>query len=291
MRAAVDWAVEGLNWPNRAASRFVRAGGHTWHVQVMGSGPPLVLLHGTGAATHSWGDLAPLLAESYTVIALDFPGHGFTEPPPHPSGYSLPGVAGGVRALLTELGITPVALIGHSAGAAVGLRMALDQAGPAVVALNGALKPLPGIVSLTAPMMALGSLNPLTLRLLAARADSIGAVDRLMRATGSRLHASNLELYRLLLRTERHLRGTLSLMGRWDLGSLCRDLPRLVSPLTMIVAERDRAVPPETAQVPLRQAPHARCLTMSHLGHLAHEEAPHRVAKLVQEALAEDLSA
>ena len=71
--------LPGRDWPNRAASRTVRAAGLNWHVQVMGSGPVLLLAHGTGAATHSWRGLAPLLAQHFTVVAPDLPGHGYTE--------------------------------------------------------------------------------------------------------------------------------------------------------------------------------------------------------------------
>ena len=49
-----DWATDGRDWPNREASSIVREGGYEWHVQMMGSGPVCLLLHGTGAATHSW---------------------------------------------------------------------------------------------------------------------------------------------------------------------------------------------------------------------------------------------
>jgi len=54
--------ADGADWPNRAASRKLRAGGVDWHVQILGRGPTLLLLHGTGASTHSWRDVAPLLA-------------------------------------------------------------------------------------------------------------------------------------------------------------------------------------------------------------------------------------
>ena len=46
------WSRDGGDWPNREASAFVEAAGIRWHVQRMGEGPPLLLLHGTGAATH-----------------------------------------------------------------------------------------------------------------------------------------------------------------------------------------------------------------------------------------------
>ena len=74
------WAIEGRNWPHRGHSRFVLAGRLRWHVQTFGpdTAPIMLLLHGTGAATHSWRDLAPLLAMRFRVIVPDLPGHGFT---------------------------------------------------------------------------------------------------------------------------------------------------------------------------------------------------------------------
>ena len=56
------WEVDGRDWPNRDSSRFVTAGGLRWHVQVAGTGPVVLLVHGTGAATHS-GAPAPRLAD------------------------------------------------------------------------------------------------------------------------------------------------------------------------------------------------------------------------------------
>jgi magnesium chelatase accessory protein len=72
------WERDGQDWPNRQSSEFVKAGGLTWHVQRMGQGPCLLLLHGTAASTHSWRDLAPILATHFTLIAPDLPGQGFT---------------------------------------------------------------------------------------------------------------------------------------------------------------------------------------------------------------------
>ena len=79
MTAPRHWQRAGLDWPNRHSSRFVEAGGIQWHVQEMGSGPVVLLLHGTGSATHTWGSLAPLLADDFRVLAPDLPGHGFTD--------------------------------------------------------------------------------------------------------------------------------------------------------------------------------------------------------------------
>jgi magnesium chelatase accessory protein len=106
-----DWDSDGAGWPLREHSRFVRAGGLRWHVQLLGSGPPLLLLHGAGGATHSWSRLAPLLAPRFTLVAPDLPGHGFTGTPPGER-LTLPGVAALVSSLLTELGVAPALVDG-----------------------------------------------------------------------------------------------------------------------------------------------------------------------------------
>ena len=68
MSTALAWQREGLDWPHRETSRFVEAGGLRWHVQQMGRGPVALLIHGTGASTHSWRGLLPLLARRCRVV-------------------------------------------------------------------------------------------------------------------------------------------------------------------------------------------------------------------------------
>lgn len=288
MTGKPDWDVEGRDWPNRDASRFVRAGGLRWHVQVMGDGPVLVLLHGAGAATHSWRTLAPLLAKSHTIVAPDLPGHGFTETPHQGSGFTLPRVAQAVSALLVELNATPHALVGHSAGAAIAVRMALNEAAPpaGLVGLNAALLPFPGPLGPWAPMLARAFFyNPFSLSLFAHRASRPGAIAELMRSTGSTLDARGLEFYGRLFRSRGHLEATVALMAHWDLVALKRELPHLRAPLTLIVGDKDRAVPPDSAHEVQLLVRHAHVASAPGLGHLAHEEDPEAVAALIGSAL------
>jgi magnesium chelatase accessory protein len=280
-----DWEREGRAWPNRDASRFVFAAGFRWHVQVMGAGPALLLLHGAGAATHSWRDLAPLLARDFTVIAPDLPGHGFTETPGG-DGLSLPGMARGVAALLAKLGTEPTVAVGHSAGAAIAMRMARDgRFGGGVVSLNGALRPFPGAAGHIFPAMAkLLFLNPVAQQAFAWRAARPGAVARLIESTGSHIDAAGLAGYQALLTTTGHIAGALGMMARWDLHALQTELPAFSHPLTLVAAERDHAVPPKVAQEVAAVIPQSRLTSLPALGHLAHEEDPERVAEIVREA-------
>jgi magnesium chelatase accessory protein len=283
------WDHDGRNWPNRDASRFLRAGGIRWHVQFAGNGPAILLLHGTGAATHSWHGLLPLLARDFTVIAPDLPGHGFTETPP-PRALSLPGMAQAVHALLQALGTTPVLVAGHSAGAAVAALMALEGtiAPRALISINGALLPLrggPGDLFIFSALARMLVSVPLVPWLIARRAGDRAAVERLLRNTGSRLTPEAVDCYAALVRRPGHVAAALGMMAAWDLHPLARALPRLTPKFILVVGGNDRTIPPADAQRVRAVLPLAEIVTLPGLGHLAHEEDPAAVAAIIAAAM------
>jgi magnesium chelatase accessory protein len=278
------WERDGQHWPNREHSRFVEAGGLRWHIQEAGSGPPLLLIHGTGAASHSWAGLFPLLAQRYRVLALDLPGHGFTAAP-EPRKLSLPGMAAAVAALADQLDFAPQIAIGHSAGAAILARMCLDaRIQPRVlISLSGALLPLRGFAgawfSPAAKLFARSSVVP---RFFAqgARKDP-RSVKRMVDGTGSRLSPEGIALYRLLISYPGHLAAALNMMANWDLAPLARDLPLLEPDLILVAFANDKTVPPAEAERAKRLLPEAVLYTIPGLGHLAHEEAPIEVLGVI----------
>jgi magnesium chelatase accessory protein len=280
--SAPDWKTEGRDWPNADASRFVTAGGLKWHVQVLGQGPVLLLLHGTAASTHSWRDLAPLLAQHFTVVAPDLPGHGFTSPLPRPGPVA---VAKAVTALIEALGLPPSVTVGHSAGAALALTMAKERlaAPQAIVSLGGALLPFPGMAGKLFPAMARALfVNPLVPGLFALRARVPGEVPAfLARSTGSRIDARGLALYERLMRSSGHVGGALALMANWDLEPLAAAYPTLDLPVLLAHGEKDRTVPADVARTVAAKLPKGRPLILPGLGHLAHEEAPEQHMALI----------
>jgi len=276
----LEWDIAGRDWPHRTASRFVRAGGLVWHVQEMGEGPAVVLLHGTGAATHSWRSLMPLLARDTRVIAMDLPGHGFTRGRPS-GGLTLPGMATAVTELLAALDVAPARLIGHSAGAAIALRMVHGGFEvPEVIGLNPALMPFPGLFAPLFQTLARALvLNPLVPRLFAATTRGAGDTERFLeRSTGSRIDAEGLRCYGLLLGNAHHCRGALEMMAGWDLAGLQRDLPAIATRVHLIHGDRDKAVPTSAAERAARLLPGAALTVLAGLGHLAHEERADLVA-------------
>ena len=284
-----EWEREGRDWPNREASRFVTVGRLRWHVQVAGEGPVLLLLHGTGAATHSWRSLLPLLAERFTVVAPDLPGHGFTSGRP-PGGLSMTAMARAVSELLGALTVTPRLIIGHSAGVAVAVRMTLDGlATPTgIIGLNSALMPFPGIAArLFQTLARMLFVNPFAPHIFAGIARQQGEVGGfLKRSTGSRIDADGANLYQRLFATPAHCAGAITMMADWDLDSLNRDLPKLAVPLLLVHGESDAMIPPSSARDAAALVPGARVETLAGLGHLAHEEAPEQVAALIERFVA-----
>jgi magnesium chelatase accessory protein len=284
----LDWNREGLIWPHRDASTFIEVGKARWHVQRMGAGPPLLLLHGTGASVHSWRGLMPLLAQNYTVIAPDLPRHAFTQG--HDAyAMSLPAMAREVSALLDALEVEPAAIIGHSAGAAVALQLALDHAyaGP-IVGLNAALRPFPGALAQIFPAVAKTLFaNPLVPRIFTGSIDLVGGAERfLWRSTHSRIEAEGLACYRTLLKHPGHAGGALAMMANWDLPTLRTRMGEVANPVLLLHGGNDPAIPPEWARDAQGWLPNARLELLPGLGHLAHEEDPDKAAALIAGFLA-----
>lgn len=252
-----------------------------WHVQQTGSGPVMLLVHGTGASTHSWRALIPLLAQHYTVVAVDLPGHGFTDSR-RGGCMSITGMSACVAALLRTLVLDPAYCVGHSAGAVVLCQMAMDrQIEPRlVIGINGAFLPLGGAAAFFfLPIAKLLAANSLMPRFVAWRAGNRALVERMIGGTGSRLDAEGVDLYARLVRKPRHVAGALDMMAHWDLTAFAQRMPALATPLALLVAENDRTVPPHQAALVQQRVPEVEVIRLAGLGHLAHEEQPAWVAR------------
>ncbi|KWV94489.1 alpha/beta fold hydrolase BchO [Erythrobacter sp. AP23] len=286
MSRALNWEREGSIWPHRASSRFVDCGTVRWHVQTMGEGPPLLLLHGTGASCHSWRDVMPALAEHYTCIAPDLPGHAFSRA--SGGAMTLPRMARELRALLDRLELSPAAIVGHSAGAAIALQMIRDRgANFPVIGFNPALAPFPGLGSQLLPLMAkLLFVNPLVPRVFAGIASLSGETARfLRRSTNSRIDAAGLHCYEVLLGNAGHCRAALAMMANWDLEPLQRYLVDLQGPVLLVHSERDEAIPLASVRKAAERLPDAQLEVLPGLGHLAHEERPAEAAEHIRRFL------
>jgi haloacetate dehalogenase len=97
-----------------------------------GSGPPLLLLHGAPLTLYTWRDVAPSLAEEFTVVAADLRGYGDSSKPqglPDHSNYSKRAMAQDQVDVMRHFGFEQFAVVGQDRGGRVAHRMALDHAG------------------------------------------------------------------------------------------------------------------------------------------------------------------
>jgi pimeloyl-ACP methyl ester carboxylesterase len=85
----------------------------------VGSGPPLILLHGILADGRVWPEIATRLADAYTVIAWDAPGCGQSSD--HPPGFRMADHAAVLDGFASALGLGRPHLVGHSWGAVLAL--------------------------------------------------------------------------------------------------------------------------------------------------------------------------
>jgi len=274
-----------LDWPHRDTSRRIACRPHLWHVQEMGSGPLVLLLHGAGGATHSWRHLMPRLP-GYRVVALDLPGQGFTRMGSRRRS-GVEAMAEDIAALCVAEGWVPHAVIGHSAGGALALRLAEVVPVGRVVGINAALGSFDGAAGWLFPLMAkLLAATPMVPQLFSRLSGTPDRVEALLASTGSRIDADGRAQYLRLLRTPSHVDSTLLMMAQWKLDDLVSRLPSITARVLLITGAKDATVSPGVSERAAGRIPGAVWVNLPGLGHLAQEEDAAAVAAVVLPFLA-----
>jgi pimeloyl-ACP methyl ester carboxylesterase len=102
-------------------SKFLEVDGLRIHYRDRGTGPAIVLLHGSNSSLFTWEPWVADLSRDHRVITLDLPGHGLTGPDPR-ARYSSMGMASVVDAFVSALGVDRFTLMGNSMGGGVAWR-------------------------------------------------------------------------------------------------------------------------------------------------------------------------
>ncbi|SFS19868.1 alpha/beta fold hydrolase BchO [Yoonia litorea] len=276
------WPADAHDWPLSDYSRRILHRPHRWHVQEHGVGPLILLIHGAGGATQSFRHLFPILAKTHRVVAVDLPGQGFTQLGAQQR-CGLDHMAEDLLSLCRNQAWKPDMIVGHSAGAAIALRIWELGARPehGVTCINAALGNFKGVAGWLFPMMAKAlAVTPFSASLFANTATR-QSVKNLIEGTGSTLGAEGIDLYYRLATDAGHVDATLSMMAQWHLDGLLNRLPQIETKVHLIAAENDKAVPPRVSAEAAARLPFARQTTLRGLGHLAHEENALAIADLI----------
>jgi len=258
-----------------------------------GTGPTLLLLHGHEHGATSWRWVIPTLARAHRVLALSLPGHGDT---PRADTYA-PGsdTAPFVADFLDALGVGPLHVVGHSAGGAVALRLAL--AAPARIrtlvlvdsaGLGREVHPLLAVDTL--PLV--GELAILLSRLPGGDLGRTGMSAAMLFAQPWRAPA---EFF-----TEQHDRGrrpgqleasTATARALFDATGqrqmLLDRLPTITAPTLVVWGASDYVLPSHQARTAVDLLPDGRLALLPDCGHLPHVEHPDRFAAVLGDWLAE----
>jgi len=119
--------AEPIDAASTPPARTVRVNGLDMHVEIVGSGPEVLLLHGFPDSHTVWRKQVPaLVAAGFRVVAPDLRGYGETDIPcGGVSSYRIETLVADVVALLDDLGIAKVRLVAHDWGAAIGWAFAI----------------------------------------------------------------------------------------------------------------------------------------------------------------------
>lgn len=289
----MDWASCKDFWPNATDSSFVETEHQIWHVQSAGNGPTVLLIHGAGGSTHSMAGLYSSLSASFHCVSIDLPGQGFTQITTD-RGVSLLEMSEDIARFLQKQSLNPDVIIAHSAGAAIALRMALDNADlqdTEIVSINGALGNFRGLAGILFPAIAkVLAFNTLTPVMFSQLGRSKDRVRRILRSTGSTVTDESLACYHALMSNPAHVGNTLKMMASWTLDGLLLELPKVQNRVLFVTGVNDSAVPPDTSSRIARRMQRATVRSLNGLGHLAHEEAPEEVCDTIRNFLRPDVS-
>ena len=294
----LDWERDGRDWPHREREplrrrrrpALARAAAGPAHA---GSAPTLLLLHGTGASTHSWRGLAPLLARAVPGGRARPAGSRLHAPPPAAAAVAARHGARRWRRCCARWACSRRWLIGHSAGAAIAARMAWT----ALLAPRGAGQPewraaaaaRPGRPAVLAGGQAAGGQPAGAAAVRLARRRPGARCERLLDGTGSTLDADGLALYGRLVRNPGHVAGALAMMAQLGPAAAGARPAAAACRCTWWSATQrpHRAAAPGRGRWPRSAAGQARLHGLPGLGHLAHEEHP-QAAQLLPPLLDED---
>lgn len=250
----------------------------------VGTGPPVVLVHGIGHRRQAWDPIVPALAEHRDVIAIDLPGFGESPGLPDDMAYDMPTTMDNFAKAFAELGLDRPHVVGNSLGGAIAIELGALDLVRSVTALSPA-----GFWNAAERQYALTMLN--SVRASAMVPDQVlrqASKSSLLRnramspifAHPERISADSFLTDARLLRSAPAFAPTVRAGRSYN----CRAVP--VVPTTIAWGEKDRILPPRQVRTARGRIPDARFVRLPGCGHVPMIDDPDLVAQVVLDGTA-----
>jgi pimeloyl-ACP methyl ester carboxylesterase len=269
---ARDHAARAAHPPT---GQFVTVDGLQVHLQIAGSGPDLVLIHGANGNLREFTfALMDRLSDRFRVIAVDRPGLGYSDPLPD-NDATVAGQARVLRAAVAQIGVEKPVVLGQSYGGSVALAWAIQAPPAALVLVSSPSLPWPGELDpwyrITSSMFGRATLVPLASAFVpqsfvrraidgvfapqappAGYADHLG-IDLILRRISIEVNVSQINALRQQVEAMRE------------------DYPSLTLPIELVHGDADTIVPLHIHSQPLMDLiPNGTLTVLQGAGHMPH---------------------
>lgn len=276
--------LDALEHPS---SRLIHVDGIDLHYLDVGSGTPLLLVHGLGHSAVSWHRNLDALSSKFRVLALDLPGYGLSACPPD-AAYDPPFFASIVTSFLRQIGVDNVNAVGCSAGGLAVLLAALENPDlfrRIVLVDSVGFTPAPGnlwgdaLLNTIGLWLSLPRARPLIKFWYGVGFYDAAAIDEetVSEIYGRRVHSASMRASRRAL--------TEFFKFSRNLQPLHDRLPQLKTPVLVIWGKNDRMFPVKDTQVAKRLMPATRIEWLDRCGHCPQLEQPAAFNSLVLDFL------
>ena len=281
----------GLSAGDAADGPFARLGPPDAPVKLyyeeQGKGPPLLLIHGFGASTFTWRFVAPELAKTHRVIAVDLKGFGQSDKP-FDERYSVVDQAELLAQLIEEKDLRNLTLVGHSFGGAVALLLALQ----ANQRLDGRITKLVLLDSIAYPqqipvffrLLDVPLVSQIGVRMVPPTVQTRVALE-IAYFDDSKIDAAEIETYAAPLKTAagKHamIHSARQILPE-DIAQLSESYKAIELPTLILWCDHDRIVPLEVGLRLRRTLPNSTLRLVEDCGHMPQEEQPASTLALIK---------